>query len=497
MGAYLAIDRITLQGMTPEDSIENQESTPAEAKLKFSLFRSWVELLNFLRDRMNLDDDKADPEETADYIKKSVEFKGTNIWILVFAIMIASVGLNMNSTAVVIGAMLISPLMGPIMGVGLGAGINDFELIKRAAKNLGFMVVISVATSALYFALSPMSDAQSELLARTQPTIWDVIIALFGGLAGIIAGSRKEKSNAIPGVAIATALMPPLCTAGFGLATQNWSYFFGAFYLFTINSVFISVSTFIVVRFLRYPQKDFIDPAREKRVRRWIAAFIIVITLPSLFIAFNLVRDSVFEREANQFIEENFNFPNAQVISKSIHTEGETKRIEVALFGEPITTNEKHQIETKLEANDRLRDSKLIIRQNAVKEDGLDMATLELMNQSMKSGIIEDLYKRNEEALKSREDVIAKLQREVVRLSSQILPVEDISNELKAEHSNVTEFTLMKNPIVNMDSMRLDTVVFGYVKFSKRPKKEETDRLERWLKARTKADSLKLVIQTN
>ena len=497
MGAYLAIDRITLQGMTPEDSLENQESTPAEAKLKFSLFRSWVELLNFLRDRMNLDDDKADPEETADYIKKSVEFKGTNIWILVFAIMIASVGLNMNSTAVVIGAMLISPLMGPIMGVGLGAGINDFELIKRAAKNLGFMVVISVATSALYFALSPMSDAQSELLARTQPTIWDVIIALFGGLAGIIAGSRKEKSNAIPGVAIATALMPPLCTAGFGLATQNWSYFFGAFYLFTINSVFISVSTFIVVRFLRYPQKDFIDPAREKRVRRWIAAFIIVITLPSLFIAFNLVRDSVFEREANQFIEENFNFPNAQVISKSIHTEGETKRIEVALFGEPITTNEKHQIETKLEANDRLRDSKLIIRQNAVKEDGLDMATVELMNQNMKSGIIEDLYKRNEEALKSREDVIAKLQREVVRLSSQILPVEDISNELKAEHSNVTEFTLMKNPIVNMDSMRLDTVVFGYVKFSKRPIKEETDRLERWLKARTKADSLKLVIQTN
>ena len=291
--------------------------------------------------------------------------------------------------------------------------------------------------------------------------------------------------------------MPPLCTAGFGLATQQWSYFFGAFYLFTINSVFISFSTFIVVRFLRYPQKYFMDPLREKRVRRWIAAFIVVITLPSLFIALNLVRDSVFEREANQFIEENFNFPNAQVISKSIHTEDEIKRIEVALFGEPITENQKHNIESKLEANDRLRDSKLIIRQNAVNDDGLDMATVELMNQNMKSGIIEDLYKRNDEALKSREDVIAKLQKEVVRLSSQILPVEDISNELKAEHANVTEFTLMRNPIVNLDSMRLDTVTFGYVQFSKRPKKEETDRLERWLKARTKADSLKLVIQTN
>lgn len=183
------------------------------------------ELLVFLRHRLSLEEDNADPQETIDYIRKGIEFRGTNVWILVFAIFVASIGLNMNSAAVIIGAMLISPLMGPIMGIGMGIGINDFELIKKAAKNLGLMVGISVATSSLYFFLSPISDAQSELLARTQPTIWDVLIALFGGLAGIVAGSRKEKSNAIPGVAIATALMPPLCTAGFGLATGNMSFF--------------------------------------------------------------------------------------------------------------------------------------------------------------------------------------------------------------------------------------------------------------------------------
>ena len=213
----------------------------------------------FLSERFNLDEGKASERETIEEIKQSVVFRGANLWILMFAIMVCSVGLNVNSPAVVIGAMLISPLMGPIMGVGLGVGINDFELIVKALKNLGIAAGISVITSALYFWISPLNDAQSELLARTAPTLWDVLIALFGGLAGIVAGSRKEKSNAIPGVAIATALMPPLCTAGFGLATAQWNYFFGAFYLFFINSVFISLSTYLIVRLLRFKPKEFLD----------------------------------------------------------------------------------------------------------------------------------------------------------------------------------------------------------------------------------------------
>ena len=219
---------------------------------KLRLFSTFRE---FLKDRFNLEEDKANENEIIDSIKKGVEFRGINLWVLIFAIFIASIGLNVNSTAVIIGAMLISPLMGPIMGIGLGIGINDFDLIKKAYKNLAIATVIGVATSAIYFLISPISDAQSELLARTTPTIWDVMIALFGGLAGIVATTRKSISNVIPGVAIATALMPPLCTAGFGLATGNLSFFFGAFYLYFINSVFISLSSFIIVRFLKFQKK--------------------------------------------------------------------------------------------------------------------------------------------------------------------------------------------------------------------------------------------------
>ena len=473
-----------------------EDNTPPPNPAGINPRKLVAQFLVFMRDRMSLDDDKADPEETSHYIRKGVDFKGTNVWILVFAILVASVGLNVNSTAVVIGAMLISPLMGPIMGIGFGAGVLDFNLIKTSAKNLGLMVGISVVTSTLYFLISPLSDAQSELLSRTTPTIWDVLIALFGGLAGIVAGSRKEKSNAIPGVAIATALMPPLCTAGYGLATAQWSYFFGAFYLFTINSVFISFSTLIIVRYLKYPQREFLDPAKAKRAKQWIAAFVIVITLPSLFIAFNLVRSTVFEREASAFVTENFVFDNAQVISKNATMKGEIKRIEVALIGEPVEQDVIDNIKSKMKLNDRLTDAELVVRQGAVREEGLDMATIELMNQNMKSGIIEDLYKRNEEVIQSKDEYIEELKTELLKFTSRELPVKDISLELRAEHENVKEFTLMKNPIVNLDSMRTDTVTFAYIQFKKVPSTDETLRLTRWLKARTKADSLKLVIQT-
>jgi len=187
----------------------------------------------FIKDRFSLDEDKADEALIIESIDRNVHFKGTNLWTLIFAILIASIGLNVNSTAVIIGAMLISPLMGPIMGIGLGIGIIDFDLMKRGIKNLMIAALLSIITSFLYFSLSPLHEARTEILARTTPSIWDVLIAFFGGMAGIIAGTRKEKSNILPGVAIATALMPPLCTAGFGLATGEVYYFFGAIYLFS------------------------------------------------------------------------------------------------------------------------------------------------------------------------------------------------------------------------------------------------------------------------
>ncbi len=459
--------------------------------------RLFVQLILFLRTRLSLEEDKADPEETIEYIRKGVEFKGTNIWILIFAILTASIGLNMDAAAVIIGAMLISPLMGPIMGFGMGVGIMDFDLIKKSAKNLGLMVSVSVITSAIYFFISPYNEAQSELLARTTPTIWDVLIALCGGLAGIVAGSRKEKSNAVPGVAIATALMPPLCTAGFGLATGNLSYFFGAFYLFLINSVFISLSTMIIVRFLRYPRKQFIDPARETRVKRYIGVFVVIITLPSLYIAYNLVRNSIFEREARFFVTENFVFDHAQVISKQFYADGENPRIEIALIGEPISEDLLASLRKKMQQNDQLTDAELIVRQGPIQEQGLDLETVQLMNQSMKTGIIEDLYKKNEAVIQSKDQRIETLEAEIVRLRQNELPVEKYRDQMRALYPDVRQFTIMKNPMIQCEEDRMDTVTFAYVDVSRRPRKSEVKKMTAWLKALTEADSLKLVIQAN
>ena len=231
---------------------------------------------NYVKEFFDLRKSKENEELTVDSIRNGVVFKGTNLWVLIFAIFIASLGLNVNSTAVIIGAMLISPLMGPIMGFGLSVGISDFELLKQSFKSYLSTTLISVITSTLYFSLTPLNEVQSELLARTSPTIYDVLIALFGGLAGIIAVSTKEKGHVIPGAAIATALMPPLCTAGFGLATGNIFYFLGAFYLYFINSVFISLATYLGVRLMSFKRKAFVDKKREKQVRRYIVAVVLV-----------------------------------------------------------------------------------------------------------------------------------------------------------------------------------------------------------------------------
>lgn len=484
------------------ESDSGQNSNPKELdedintpKVNRGPKRALKELLVFLRSRLSLEEDKADPEETIAYIKKGVEFEGTNIWILVFAIMVASIGLNVNSAAVIIGAMLISPLMGPIMGIGMGVGINDFDLIKKAAKNLGLMVGVSVLTSTLYFFISPIADAQSELLARTQPTLWDVLIALFGGLAGIVAGSRREKSNAIPGVAIATALMPPLCTAGYGIASGNMAYFAGAFYLFTINSVFISLSTFLIVRFLKYPQKTFVNEVREKRVKRWIAVLVLVVTLPSTYIAFKLVKNTVFEREAGIFIAENFIFENCQVISKNINLDGGVPTIEVALIGEHVVEGRINELRKQLKLNDLLKDAELIVRQGGIIERGLDVSDVQRLNREMKAGIIEDLYRKNDEALQSKDQQIKTLESELFKLQRGQLAAIIIKDEITAINQNVQEYTLMRNPFVNIKTNQVDTLTFAYVRLKKRPKKSETLQLERWLKARTQSDSLKLVIE--
>ena len=453
-------------------------------------------LADFLKDRFNLEEDKASERDTISEIQKGVVFRGTNLWILIFAILVCSVGLNVNSTAVIIGAMLISPLMGPIMGIGVGVGINDFELIIKALKNIGIAAALSVLTSMTYFFISPLSDVQSELLARTQPTLWDVLIAFFGGLAGIIAGSRKEKSNAIPGVAIATALMPPLCTAGFGLATGNWNFFFGAFYLFFINGVFISLATFLIVRFLRFHKKQFEEPAREKRVKQYIMALVLVTIIPSVYTAYRVVQRSVFEQKANLFINRELDFEKCKIIGKHLFFSPDSSAIEVTLFGEIQEKEEIAEREKKL-ADFGLENTKLIINQAYSGEQGLDVESLAKINQDIKTGVIEELYRRNEEELKSKDEKIAFLEKELINARGGSFPVEELGQEIKAIHKNVVAFSLSKNLIAELDSEKKDTVLMAYIKYNRKPSRTEIETIEDFLKVRTKSDRIKLITETN
>lgn len=451
-----------------------------------SKLRLLVALKQFLKDRFNLEEDKANEEEIITAIKKGVEFRGTNLWVLVFAIFIASIGLNVNSTAVIIGAMLISPLMGPIMGIGLGIGINDFELIKKAFKNLGIATIISVLTSAIYFFISPLSDAQSELLARTTPTIWDVMIALFGGLAGIVATTRKSISNVIPGVAIATALMPPLCTAGYGIGTGNFTFFFGAFYLYFINSVFISLSSFIIVRFLKFKKKTILDPERERRVRRYILIVVTITIIPSVVMAFNIVSASIIEKKAQDFVTKEITFNNTQVISRSLSRIDGKNVLEVFLLGELIKEDQVNTLKDKLK-NYGLEDIELKIKQGVSNSAVPDISTL-------RSGVIEDLYRKNEEIIKNKDSQIRLLENKISVLAKDRFPIEDISIEAKTIFGNLSELAVQKSYIMNYKTNKIDTVTLGYAKFSGKVPASERKKLNDWLMVRTNSEKIRLII---
>ena len=278
--------------------------------------------------------DEIDTDAAAERIKASIWFKGPNAWILAFAIVLASVGLNVNSTAVIIGAMLVSPLMGPIIGTGLALGTNDTDLLKSAAKNLLVMVVISLLASTIFFALSPLSLVNpTELEARTSPTIYDVLIALFGGLAGILENSRKERGTVLSGVAIATALMPPLCTAGYGLAHFDMHFFFGALYLFVINSVFIALATYLMVKYLRFRTVSGISPETAKKRRNLISTVLAIVIIPSIWSAVVLIGDNNYERNVHSFVDSNRIVGSSYIYDYKV----EGRKVKFSLAGEELS----------------------------------------------------------------------------------------------------------------------------------------------------------------
>lgn len=438
--------------------------------------RILVAIRIFLRDRFNLSEDRAEEAEIVETIKRDVHFKGPNLWTLIFAIMVASIGLNVNSTAVIIGAMLISPLMGPIMGVGLGVGTNDFELLKKGIKNLTIAAVFSILTSAFYFFITPLHDANSELLARTNPSLWDVFIAFFGGLAGIVAGTRNKKSNVIPGVAIATALMPPLCTAGFGLATGNWMYLVGALYLFFINSLFICLATFLIVKQLKFHKKEFQTASMQKKVSRYIWTIVTLTILPSIYLAYRIVDRSFFEGNAKHFVQKEFAFPKSQVISKNYKIDGSKKTIELLMVGQDLADSTIDSIRKRMPLYN-LDKARLVVRQGLNAKQEIDIAQI-------KASILEDVFKEEHQ-----KDTTKPLPQKID------LPLPDLKKELKTLYPGMESYSLSQSLNYNFTLNRQDTLTVMTAKFRKPISRAEKEKLSEWLKERIKTDSLKMVVE--
>ncbi len=424
--------------------------------------------------RFNLRHDQANEEQVIDSITRNSDFVGANLWTLIFAILIASIGLNMNSTAVIIGAMLISPLMGPIMGVGLGMGTDDFDLVKKGIRNLLTATIISIITSAIYFWITPLDEAKSELLARTTPTLWDVLIAFFGGLAGVVAATRNEKSNAIPGVAIATALMPPLCTAGYGLATANYYYFLGALYLYCINSIFICISTFLIIRLMKFKRKSFEESGQGRKVSRYILLTIFITILPSIYLTYKIVNKSLFESRAKQFVEEQFQFDNALVVSKNFRYDDDPSKINVLLIGKHLPEKRIDSIRGNLNAYD-LKNTELIVRQGLNSKQEIDM------NQ-IRSSILNDVFRHDS----------LKVQSMVQSYKLNTIP--DLTRELTALLPGFRSYSASRI-VENYPDKKSDTLLLVIIKTEKTVKIAEREQLNTWLLARTKSDTLKLILE--
>ena len=438
-------------------------------------------LVSKIKGYFNVSHDIEDEKLTIAQISSGVSFRGANLWVLIFAIFIASLGLNVNSTAVIIGAMLISPLMGPIIGMGLAIGINDVELLRRAVKNFSVATAVSVLTATVYFLLTPLSEAQSELLARTSPTIYDVLIATFGGAAGILAQGTKIKGNVIPGVAIATALMPPLCTAGFGLATGNLYYFFGAFYLFFINTVFISLSTYIGVRLMHFRRKQFLSEEVGKKAKRIIIAIVLVTMIPSAFMTVGIVKKSFFENNVRNFIANELSQSGTQVISNTV--DKDSMVLNVVAVGKEITTKKQ------TEASDRLGNY------------GLTGYRLNII-QGEQSDSLLYLTKQISQIKTSRENEQNKILELTTRASALSAELADytkydnltkeLRGELTAIYPQVKTISLSKVTQAQRDTSATKEFVAAIlsVEGKKRFSQQDRQRLTEWLKARAKADSL-------
>ncbi len=423
-------------------------------------------------------------QEAEQSIREGVSFRGTNILILILAILIASLGLNTNSTAVIIGAMLISPLMGPIIGVGLGIGIQDFELLKRGLRNLGAAAGFSVIASTLYFLISPVSEGHSELLARTSPTIYDVLIAFFGGGAGIVAVASRSKGNVIPGVAIATALMPPLCTAGYGLATWQLSYFFGAFYLFLINSIFIGLSTFIGIKLMKYQPAKSVNPERARKVRRMVYVIAALTLLPSIYLTYSMLQQSRFQINSARFVADECVFPSTHVLSTATSWQRGKGRLSITLIGRILP-----------------EDSLQIALASKLKFYGLEGTTLQIVQgdspklsaSDLSGSSVRDIYEISQSALMSKQGTIDSLRAVLATTVASEAVAAELAPEIKVLFPQVSDIAMSKSVFANVSDGRLDTLDIALVNYSQPMPEAKRRELVDYLEARLKLREVRIV----
>ena len=423
--------------------------------------------MSFLKKLFNLYQGEEKKEKVIEDILSNISFRGANLWILACAILIASIGLNVNSTAVIIGAMLISPLMGPIVGAGFALATYDFDLLKKTGKSLLIATVVSLIVSFIYFYISPFKDVQSELLARTSPTSYDVLIAFVGGLVGAISLTRQDRGNPIPGVAIATALMPPLCTAGFGLATGNISFFLGAFYLYSINCFFIGIATFLIIKYLKYTPKNTGNEALNKRLRVVITTLVILIVTPSLYLAYSLLKEKEFHENVAHYITAEFENSGYTIIYKKIHYNGSPKTIELAFLDKKFTDEEVKTLQSNLK-NFKLLNTELIIRQ---KESDIDKEILSEIN-------------KNKASLSNKDIKINQLKGELAQYKYSD-PI--FAKEIKVLFPNIESFYFGKlTDFSEKDNTSLTTVMLytpkkETVKGKEVAKEVDTQKLQQWL----------------
>ena len=446
-------------------------------KLNFNTVRE------FLKTTLNLTND-VDIPAASENIRKNIPFRGPNVYILFVAIIIASVGLNVNSIPVIIGAMLISPLMGPITGLGLGLGTNDRELVLFSIKNLLVMVGISLLAATLYFILTPLEiDNPTELLARTRPTIYDVFIALFGGLAGVLETARKEKGTVLSGVAIATALMPPLCTIGYGIANLSWQYTVGALFLFSINCIFIAMAAYLMAKFLKFPMKT----VEQHRTRYFILSYALVILLAatSIFTGYHVIRENDFTKMANRFVKKNQNIGKTYIYDSQVNIDSKPYMLELRLAGETLNEDTKEMLLRDAENYGIMR-SQIVIHEDATVQ----------VDRFNETEIVKNLIATNASNIQVRDDSIRVLNAQIAAYKRQELPAKQLAEELQVQLPSITRLTLAKGTALEQNVVMSEEQVVVVAHCSEMPSEEEKTRLYEWLKVRLQIDSLEIIFDT-